>query len=101
MSPIRIDPGHFSPDTPVFLEELGPEEGVIQFGRPPNRIDLLNDISGVTFEEAWPGRVETVIGDEEEGLRVPYIGIEALMKNKRVSPRPRDLSEVEYLDRDG
>src|SRR5688500_12636840 len=29
---------------------------VIQFGRPPNRIDLLTSINGVTFEEAWSTR---------------------------------------------
>src|ERR1700678_2529267 len=29
---------------------------VIQLGLPPNRIDLLTGISGVSFEQAWPGR---------------------------------------------
>ncbi len=33
------------------------DEGVIfQFGRPPNRIDLLNKIDGVEFDEAWATR---------------------------------------------
>ncbi len=33
------------------------EEGVVfQFGRPPYRIDLLNQIDGVAFSEAWDGR---------------------------------------------
>ncbi|MGE3614652.1 MAG: hypothetical protein AB7L66_02180, partial [Gemmatimonadales bacterium] len=31
---------------------------VLQYGVPPNRIDLLNDIDGVSFGEAWAGRVE-------------------------------------------
>jgi hypothetical protein len=31
---------------------------VVQFGRPPNRIDLLNRIDGVGFEEAWDTRLE-------------------------------------------
>ena len=30
---------------------------VIQFGVPPNRIDLVNQIDGVKFEEAWRNKV--------------------------------------------
>jgi hypothetical protein len=30
---------------------------IVQFGRPPNRIDLLNHIDGVSFAEAWASRV--------------------------------------------
>jgi len=37
---------------------------VIQFGHPPNRIDLVNDIDGVSFNEAWPGRMDAVISTE-------------------------------------
>lgn len=38
-------------------EELREEKLVVQFGRPPNRIDLLNRIDGVTFTEAWRHRI--------------------------------------------
>ncbi|MGF1655509.1 MAG: hypothetical protein ACFCU3_00875, partial [Verrucomicrobiales bacterium] len=35
------------------------EQGLnLQFGRPPHRIDLLNRIDGVSFSDAWQGRVE-------------------------------------------
>lgn len=30
----------------------------------PNRIDLVNDIDGVSFNEAWPGRMDAVISTE-------------------------------------
>jgi hypothetical protein len=30
---------------------------VVQIGLPPRRIDVLTSISGVEFDEAWPGRV--------------------------------------------
>ena len=36
------------------LMELGV---IIQFGRPPNRIDLMNSIDGIEFDEAWAGRL--------------------------------------------
>src|SRR5262245_3713996 len=42
---------------------------VIQLGRPPNRIDVLTGISGVTFEEAFGGSTET----ELDGLPVRMI----------------------------
>ena len=34
------------------FEELMESGTILQFGLPPNRIDLLNHIDGVTFEEA-------------------------------------------------
>lgn len=39
-------------------DELRASELVIQYGRPPDRIVLLSIVSGLTFEEAWPHRVE-------------------------------------------
>jgi len=48
---------------------------VIQLGVAPNRIDLLTSLTGVTFDEAWAGRVEAVVG----GTRVNFIGREALI----------------------
>jgi hypothetical protein len=39
------------------------EPGVIvQLGVPPNRVDLLTLIDGVSFEEAWAGRVAGTYG---------------------------------------
>jgi len=39
-------------------EELMSQNTIIQFGVPPNRIDLVSSISGVSFAEAWESRVE-------------------------------------------
>jgi hypothetical protein len=33
-------------------------ESYYMMGIPPNRIDVLNTIEGITFEEAWLGRVK-------------------------------------------
>src|SRR5688572_26753099 len=35
------------PQQPLF------EKAVIMLGRPPHRIDLIAEIDGVTFDEAW------------------------------------------------
>jgi hypothetical protein len=67
---------------------------VFQMGVPPRRIDLLTSITGVEFEEAWPHRIEGSFGE----LTCPYIGREALIRNKRALGRPRDLADLELLE---
>jgi hypothetical protein len=66
---------------------------VIQIGVPPRRIDVLTTISGVEFDEAWPQRVHHGVG----GLQVPFIGREALVRNKRASGRAKDRADLEAL----
>ena len=66
---------------------------VIQLGVPPNRIDLLTSLTGVTFDEAWGGRVEAAV----EKTRVNFIGREALILNKRLTGRAQDIADLEAL----
>jgi len=78
----------------ISREDLSRRGTVIQLGLPPNRIDLLTEISGVPdFETAWAERVEHVFG----GRRVPFIGRAALIRNKRGSGRRKDLADLEAL----
>ena len=57
-------------------------------GLPPVRIDVLTEFSGLTFAEAWPGRVQASFGP----LTVDVIGREAFIRNKRATGRVRDLA---------
>lgn len=66
---------------------------VYQIGLPPRRIDVLTEISGVTFDEAWTSRV---VG-EVEGRTVGFIGRAALLKNKEASGRPKDIADAARL----
>ncbi|MEM1056162.1 MAG: hypothetical protein AAGI52_11595 [Bacteroidota bacterium] len=75
------------------LEEPGL---VLQFGRPPNRIDLLNRVSGVEFEGAWDARLSLALDD---GTPIYYISLADLMANKRATGRPKDLEDLAYLRR--
>lgn len=68
---------------------------VIQLGLPPRRIDLLTEISGVSFSAAWEGRVT----HEVDNLSLPFLAREALLRNKRASGRAKDLLDVETLER--
>ena len=49
-------------------QDLGPEWTIIQFGQPPNRLDLINSIEGVDFAEAWQGRLEAVLVSTDEEI---------------------------------
>lgn len=74
------------------------EEGVIiQFGRPPNRIDLLNRIDGVTFPEAWESRVTVLLESPEGTVPLHFLGLANLIRNKEAVGRPKDLDDLAYL----
>ncbi len=79
----------------VGLEDFLRPGVVYQLGLPPRRIDLLTEISGVTFEEAWAGRLHVTVGE----LRLPVLGRDELLRNKRAAGRKKDLADVEALER--
>ena len=74
--------------------DLTAQGTVFQIGVAPNRIDLLTSIDAVAFDEAWTSRITVRI----EGLDVPVIGREYLLRNKRATGRPRDLADVERIE---
>ena len=65
-------------------------------GMPPNRIDILTQVSGIRFDEAWPNRFEAVVGAD---LRCPFIGLADLIRNKRAAARDQDLVDASVLER--
>lgn len=83
-----------APLVDLTLDDLTGDDTVFQIGLPPSRIDILTGVSGVTFAEAWPGRIEIDIG----GLKVPVIGRAEFVRNKRSTGRPRDLADIAMLD---
>lgn len=68
---------------------------VYQIGLPPRRIDVLTEISGVTFDEAWESRATAQI----EGRVVGFIGRTALLTNKQAAGRPQDIADAARLRR--
>ena len=67
---------------------------VFQIGVPPNRIDILTSVDGVTFDEAWATHQEIRYGDEIAALP----SAEILLRNKRASGRPHDLIDAAALE---
>lgn len=81
---------------PLFdltIEDLVRPGTVFQMGVPPYRIDLATELTGISFEEAW---VDHGIA-QVEGLEIPIIGREAMIRNKRATGRPKDLLDLQLL----
>jgi predicted nucleotidyltransferase len=72
------------------------EMNVFSFGRAPVSIEILKEISGLTFEEVYHNAIDTEI--EEIPLKV--IHLKDLIKNKKMSGRAKDLNDIENLDND-
>jgi hypothetical protein len=68
---------------------------VFQIGVEPNRIDVLTSIPAVTFEEAWPRRLQMKYDDEA----ISVMGLDDLLANKRAVGRPHDLLDATKLER--
>lgn len=79
----------------VSAKDFESPDSVVQIGLPPRRIDLLTSISGVTFDEAWPDRVQQAVAAD---LVVPFLGRRALIQNKSSTGRTKDIADVEQLD---
>lgn len=67
---------------------------MMTLGREPLRIDILNEISGVTFATAWKNRTAGNL----DGRRINVISLRDLRRNKRASGRTKDLLDLELLD---
>ena len=82
------------------IKSLGPADfcdnpnAVVQFGVPPNRIDILQGIEGLSFEQAWQNHVDLQI---DETMVVHYLSLDDLIRNKELVGRPGDLADVDEL----
>jgi len=84
-----------APIAGLTVDDLSRPGTVFQIGVAPNRVDVLTAIDGVDFQEAWSRRITTEI----EGMSVPVIGFDDLVRNKRATDRPRDRADAEELER--
>lgn len=76
-------------------EDFSKPDMVVQLGVEPSRVDIMTSISGVQFDEARAERVLHV----QDGVEMPCIGREHLIRNKRASGRTKDLADAELLER--
>ena len=70
---------------------------ILRFGLPPMRLEILNEISGVTFGECWDAREYL----EVHKVRIPVISIDMLLQNKKSSGRHKDILDLQMLQNPG
>ena len=66
---------------------------VTQIGYPPLRIDILNTIDGVKFEDAYQNKLLVDV----DGIQVKYIGLKDFIENKTASGRSQDIADLREI----
>lgn len=74
----------------INKKDLQKKDNVIQIGIIPNRIDILTDIDGVQFEEAWKNKQIKSIGE----ISINFLDLQDIVKNKSSTARPKDQLDV-------
>jgi hypothetical protein len=69
------------------------EKEMLVLGVEPNAIDLMNFLSGVSFDEVWLTRS----GGFVAGVQGPIIGLAEYRKTKIAAGRPKDLADLALL----
>jgi hypothetical protein len=69
-----------------------------RMGTPPVMVDILPNISGVNFDEAWQRRVESPVDSE---LNAWFISREDLLAAKLAAGRPQDIADASALAESG
>jgi len=77
-------------------EDFTESGSFFRFGNDPYGFDILLQIPGVDFEQAWSRRVEGVI-DPPSGLIANFISADDLIAAKLASGRPQDLADADAV----
>jgi len=79
----------------VSVDNFNDESLVYQIGIEPNRIDIMMNVPGVAFAEAWDNRVTSSYGEE----KINIIAIDDLILSKRTANRDQDKIDVKNLEK--
>jgi hypothetical protein len=83
-----------APLSGLSIDDLSKPDTIFVMGREPQRIDIITDIDGIEFENAWRDKSSTVI----DGRPMPILSLQSLLVNKRAVGRPKDLLDVEWIE---
>ena len=82
-----------APVSQFSIDDFTAPDTIVQLGVEPCRIDLLTGIDGVSFDEAWQGKVKITISD----LEIDVLSKEHLLKNKLAAGRDKDQGDINWL----
>ena len=74
-------------------EDFLKKDFITQLGHEPVRIDILNDLDGVLFEQAWLNKKVM----DFEGSKINFIGYYEVLKVKEKAGRPQDIADISKL----
>jgi len=83
-----------APLSDLTVDDLSRKETIFQMGMPPIRIDVITNIDGVDFTEAWPDRLQILFA----GVPAFVISRDHLITNKKTAARLQDLADVQLLE---
>jgi hypothetical protein len=67
---------------------------ISQIGYPPLRIDILNTIDGIKFNDAVKDMNQVEV---EKDFIINFIGLNDFVKNKKATGRIQDLADIEEI----
>lgn len=79
--------------SPDLLDTTRTDE-ILQLGVAPNRIDLIREITGIEFRDAWERRIVAPYGN----ARANWIDLDGLISIKRLIDHPRHREDVRILE---
>jgi hypothetical protein len=82
----------------IEVETLLKKGEFFRMGVPPVMVDILSDMEGVDFDEAWARRLDVVV-DNRTKLTAGFIGCEDLIAAKKAAGRPQDIADVAALEK--
>jgi hypothetical protein len=81
------------PTSNLSEEDFISDDLIFQIGYPPVRIDIVTSVSGLDFTKSFKNKKI----NRSSGLKIYFINIEDLKKNKKASGRKKDLIDLEEL----
>jgi hypothetical protein len=77
----------------VTVEDFANPDLVFQIGIEPHRIDVMMQIKGLEFSQAWSNRVEANFED----VAIRLLSKEDLLISKTAAGRPQDMIDIDRL----
>ena len=81
----------------LSADDLAQPGLIFEIGVAPIRIDVITEIDGVAFDEAWPDRVTATFADQTAHV----LSRRHLLQNKLASGREQDLVDANWLEENG
>jgi len=80
----------------LTLSDFQDPDKVVQLGVAPVRVDFVTSLTGLSWQEAFSGKVQGAYGD----VPVYYLGRKEFISNKKALGRKKDLADIEALGED-